>query len=94
MHDLNKGDFMAYNTYTLRLTPDNRNMASDGSLDTAVMMHTDGPTSGQLCSIQRTGYITTTPSGFPQQVKVGEHSDCTVFTDAPQGQLEFTGVQD
>lgn len=85
MHDLFKGDIMAYNTYTLKLTPSNRNMASDGSLDTSVM-------SG--CSIQRTGYITTTPSGFPQQVKVGEHTDCAVFTDAPQGQLEFTWIEE
>jgi len=84
MHVFNIGDFnMAYNTYTLTLTPAARNMASEGSLDTSVV---------NGVSLQRTGYITTSASGNIQAVKVTECGDGTVFTDAPQNLTDLSWV--
>jgi hypothetical protein len=74
---------MAYNTYTLTLTPTARNMASEGSLDTAVM---------NGVSLQRTGYITTSASGNMQAIKVTECGDGVVFTDAPQSLTDLSWV--
>jgi hypothetical protein len=74
---------MAFNTYTLTLTPTARNMASEGSLDTAVL---------NGVSLQRTGYITTSASGNMQAIKVTEAGDGTVFTDAPQSLTDLSWV--
>jgi len=73
-------------TYQLRLTPELRNLASEGSLDTAVVMVANpNTTAGQPAtipvSVQRSGYMTTAAGGVAQDVKVTEMADGAEFTD-------------
>ena len=76
-------------TYQLRLTPDKRSLADEGALDTSVMMVVNPNTAaGQPAmipvSIQRSGYITTTAGGVPQDIKTTEMADGEEFTDTLQ----------
>lgn len=61
-------------TYTLSLTPSLRNLATEGSLDTAILNGS---------SIQRTGYIETVDGSGDR--KVTEMADGEAFNDVPQG---------
>jgi hypothetical protein len=75
MHVLRKGDiYMA--SYTLKLTPADRNLGSEGSLDTSVL---------NGVSLQRTGYIEVVNSADLQQRMVWEIADGATFNDTFQG---------
>lgn len=63
-------------SYTLKLTPADRNPASEGSLDTSVV---------NGVSIQRTGYIEVVNANNLQQRMVWEMADGASFNDTFQG---------
>jgi hypothetical protein len=84
-------------TYQLRLTPELRSLADEGSLDTSVMMVANPNTAaGQPAMIpvsaQRSGYMTTAASGVGQDVKVTEMKDGEEFTDTLQTITDVIGV--
>ena len=84
-------------TYQLRLTPEARNLADEGSLDTSVTYITNPNTAaGQPATIpvsaQRTGYMTTAAGGVGQDVKVTEMADGAEFTDTLQTITDVLGV--
>jgi hypothetical protein len=65
-------------TYTLSLTPSLRNLATEGSLDTAIL---------NGYSIQRTGYIETVDGSGER--KVTDMADGETFNDVPQALEEL-----
>ncbi len=83
--------------YQLRLTPEARNLASEGYLDTSVTYVANPNTApGQPATIpvsaQRTGYMTTAQGGVGQDVKVTEMVDGAEFTDTLQTITDVLGV--
>ena len=83
--------------YQLRLTPEARNLADEGYLDTSVTDVANPNTApGQPATIpvsaQRTGYMTTAAGGIGQDVKVTEMVDGAEFTDTLQTITDVLGV--